>query len=293
MLGPCEARVSLQPTGVLEEPLPAEADASATRLGITSSIRDPSSPTEEPSVSLPDQHPPSSSSSQSHQSLKGLGQGWGASCPCSALPKSDGCKCSSRVNTAADRLGAGHCPGLTSLDDASDKTDGTRSDNGRVRTKQVLSTASSVSSQVDSRGRSRTKMVSQSQRSDESDCTPGSQSATPVGAGSRSGSPGRVLTSTALSTMSSGAHRVLAGASGDGHRRSRIPRSQGCSRDSSPTRLSVAPSSISSIYNGASRREQRGATLAPPELSTHLTLLGLQVKAEYNYFSVPHPPTPP
>ncbi|XP_034455436.1 CLIP-associating protein 2 isoform X33 [Hippoglossus hippoglossus] len=130
----------------------------------------------------------------------------------------------------------------SSLDDASDKTDGTRSDNGRVRTKQPLSTASSVSSQVDSRGRSRTKMVSQSQRSDESDCTPGSQSATPVGAGSRSGSPGRVLTSTALSTMSSGAHRVLAGVGGEGKRRSRIPRSQGCSRDSSPTRLSVGSS---------------------------------------------------
>ncbi|XP_067358327.1 CLIP-associating protein 2 isoform X34 [Channa argus] len=137
--------------------------------------------------------------------------------------------------------GAGRLPpgSYSSLDDASDKTDGARSDIGRVRTKQPLSTASSGSSQVDSRGRSRTKMVSQSQRSDESDCTPGSQSATPVGAGSRSGSPGRVLTSTALSTMSSGAHRVLAGSSGEGHRRSRIPRSQGCSRDSSPTRLSV------------------------------------------------------
>ncbi|XP_069032963.1 CLIP-associating protein 2 isoform X5 [Embiotoca jacksoni] len=150
---------------------------------------------------------------------------------------------------------------------------GTRSDNGRVRTKQPLSTASSMSSQVDSRGRSRTKMVSQSQRSDESDCTPGSQSATPVGvplhlseAGSRSGSPGRVLTSTALSTMSSGAHRVLAGSTGDGHRRSRIPRSQGCSRDSSPTRLSVAPSSISSIYNGASRGA-RGSRIPRPSMS--------------------------
>ncbi|XP_071356187.1 CLIP-associating protein 2 isoform X10 [Trachinotus anak] len=140
--------------------------------------------------------------------------------------------------------GAGRlAPGsYSSLDDASDKTD------GRVRTKQPLSTASSVSSQVDSRGRSRTKMVSQSQP------------------GSRSGSPGRVLTSTALSTMSSGAHRVLAGSTGDGHRRSRIPRSQGCSRDSSPTRLSVAPSSISSIYNGASRGA-RGSRIPRPSMS--------------------------
>ncbi|XP_060915456.1 CLIP-associating protein 2 isoform X41 [Labrus mixtus] len=146
--------------------------------------------------------------------------------------------------------GVGRLPpgSYSSLDDASDKTDGTRSDNGRVRTKQPLSTASSVSSQVDSRGRSRTKMVSQSQP------------------GSRSGSPGRVLTSTALSTLSSGAHRVLAGAASEGHRRSRIPRSQGCSRDSSPTRLSVAPSSISSIYNGASRGA-RGSRIPRPSMS--------------------------
>ncbi|XP_023815894.1 CLIP-associating protein 2 isoform X32 [Oryzias latipes] len=133
----------------------------------------------------------------------------------------------------------------SSLDDASDKTD------GRVRTKQLLTTASSVSSQVDSRGRSRAKMVSQSQRS---------QSANPVGAGSRSGSPGRVLTTTALSTMSSGAHRVLPGPAGDGHRRSRIPRSQGCSRDSSPTRLSVARGSRiprPSMSQGCSRDASR------------------------------------
>uniref|UniRef100_A0A3B4FVD2 Cytoplasmic linker associated protein 2 n=1 Tax=Pundamilia nyererei TaxID=303518 RepID=A0A3B4FVD2_9CICH len=112
----------------------------------------------------------------------------------------------------------------------------------RVRTKQPLSTASTVSSQVDSRGRSRTKMVSQSQP------------------GSRSGSPGRVLTSTTLSTMSTGAHRVLAGSTGDGHRRSRIPRSQGCSRDSSPTRLSVARGSRiprPSMSQGCSREASR------------------------------------
>ncbi|XP_052389613.1 CLIP-associating protein 2 isoform X26 [Carassius gibelio] len=47
---------------------------------------------------------------------------------------------------------------------------------GRLRTKQTLSTASNVgSSQVDSRGRTRSKMVSQSQRSDDSDCTPASR----------------------------------------------------------------------------------------------------------------------
>ncbi|XP_036422436.1 CLIP-associating protein 2 isoform X16 [Colossoma macropomum] len=135
----------------------------------------------------------------------------------------------------AGRLTTALPPGsYASLDDSSDK-------DGRLRTKQPLSTPSGVgSSQVDSRGRSRTKMVSQSQRSDDSDCTP---------AGSRSGSPGRVLASTALSTLSTGAQRVSAVPSS--HRRSRIPRSQGCSRDSSPTRLSVAPSNIGHMYNGS------------------------------------------
>eukprot|EP00063_Salmo_salar_P058692 XP_014033527.1 PREDICTED: CLIP-associating protein 2 isoform X28 [Salmo salar] len=138
------------------------------------------------------------------------------------------------------QVGAGRLtPGsYSSLDDASDKMDGARSVNGRLRTKQPLTTATSVS-QVDSRGRTRTKMVSQSQP------------------GSRSGSPGRVLTSTALSTLGSGAQRVLAGTGG---RRSRIPRSQGCSRDSSPTRLSVARGSRiprPSMSQGCSREASR------------------------------------
>ncbi|XP_008420107.1 CLIP-associating protein 2 isoform X19 [Poecilia reticulata] len=175
-----------------------------------------------------------------------------------SLPQSD--RSSSSSQESLNRPLTSKWSAAPGRDDASDKTD------GRVRAKQPLSTASTVSSQVDSRGRSRAKMVSQSQRSDESDCTPGSQSANPVGAGSRSGSPGRVLTTTALSTMSSGAHRVLGGATGDGHRRSRIPRSQGCSRDSSPTRLSVAPSSFSSNYNGASRGA-RGSRIPRPSMS--------------------------
>ncbi|KAJ8291102.1 hypothetical protein GJAV_G00021430 [Gymnothorax javanicus] len=126
---------------------------------------------------------------------------------------------------------------------------GSYSSLGRLRSKQSLSTVSggAGSSQVDSRGRSRSKMVSQSQP------------------GSRSGSPGRVLTSTALSTLNSGAQRGLAGPQ-TSYRRSRIPRSQGCSRDSSPTRLSVAPSSHSQVYNGASRGV-RGSRIPRPSMS--------------------------
>ncbi|XP_060753161.1 CLIP-associating protein 2 isoform X23 [Tachysurus vachellii] len=132
---------------------------------------------------------------------------------------------------------------------------GTYASLGRLRTKQPLSTPSGLSStQVDSRARSRTKMVSQSQRSDDSDCTP---------AGSRSGSPGRVLASTALSTLSTGAQRVSAAPGSQ--RRSRIPRSQGCSRDSSPTRLSVAPSNVSHIYNGS--KGARGSRIPRPSVS--------------------------
>ncbi|XP_077072977.1 CLIP-associating protein 1a isoform X28 [Siphateles boraxobius] len=97
---------------------------------------------------------------------------------------------------------------------------------GRVRTRRQSSgTAVNASSTVtDSRGRSRAKVVSQSQRS---------RSANPTSAGSRSSSPGKLLghaygripRATAPTTPSD--------------KYSRVPRSQGCSRETSPNRLGL------------------------------------------------------
>ncbi|KAL2804132.1 CLIP-associating protein 2 isoform 6 [Daubentonia madagascariensis] len=112
---------------------------------------------------------------------------------------------------------------------------------GRVRAKLSAPLAGVGNAKTDSRGRSRTKMVSQSQP------------------GSRSGSPGRVLTTTALSTVSSGVQRVLVN-SASTQKRSKIPRSQGCSREASPSRLSVARSSRiprPSVSQGCSREASR------------------------------------
>ncbi|XP_033612959.1 CLIP-associating protein 2 isoform X23 [Fukomys damarensis] len=112
---------------------------------------------------------------------------------------------------------------------------------GRVRAKLSAPLTGMGSAKTDSRGRSRTKMVSQSQP------------------GSRSGSPGRVLTTTALSTVSSGVQRVLV-SSASAQKRSKIPRSQGCSREASPSRLSVARSSRiprPSVSQGCSREASR------------------------------------
>ncbi|XP_062071831.1 CLIP-associating protein 2 isoform X4 [Lepus europaeus] len=112
---------------------------------------------------------------------------------------------------------------------------------GRVRAKLSAPLTGMGNAKADSRGRSRTKMVSQSQP------------------GSRSGSPGRVLTTTALSTVSSGVQRVLVN-SAPVQKRSKIPRSQGCSREASPSRLSVARSSRiprPSVSQGCSREASR------------------------------------
>ncbi|XP_072582419.1 CLIP-associating protein 2 isoform X26 [Vulpes vulpes] len=159
------------------------------------------------------------------------------------------------------RLGAGALnPGsYASLEDTSDKMDGATSEDGRVRAKLSAPLAGMGNAKTDSRGRSRTKMVSQSQRSSSPDKNEGSQSANTIGAGSRSGSPGRVLTTTALSTVSSGVQRVLIN-SASAPKRSKIPRSQGCSREASPSRLSVARSSRiprPSVSQGCSREASR------------------------------------
>ncbi|XP_046767228.1 CLIP-associating protein 2 isoform X25 [Gallus gallus] len=137
---------------------------------------------------------------------------------------------------------AGLPPGsYASLEDTSDKMDGTASEDGRIRTKLSTPSLGIGNSKTDSRGRSRTKVVSQSQRSSSPEKNEGSQSANPIGAGSRSGSPGRVLTTTTLSTMNTGVQRVLVNPAA-AQKRSKIPRSQGCSREASPSRLSVGTS---------------------------------------------------
>ncbi|XP_055966434.1 CLIP-associating protein 1 isoform X14 [Sorex fumeus] len=100
---------------------------------------------------------------------------------------------------------------------------------GRIRTRRQSSgSATNVASTPDNRGRSRAKVVSQSQRS---------RSANPAGAGSRSSSPGKLLGSGygGLSGSSSRGPPVTPSS----EKRSKIPRSQGCSRETSPNRIGL------------------------------------------------------
>ncbi|XP_039883332.1 CLIP-associating protein 1a isoform X11 [Simochromis diagramma] len=121
---------------------------------------------------------------------------------------------------------------------------------GRVRTRRQSSGSvggASSSSVVDSRGRSRAKVVSQSQRS---------RSANPISAGSRSSSPGKLLSHSSYGRIP----RATASASTTpADKRSRIPRSQGCSRETSPSRLGLARSRIPrpSMSQGCSRDTSR------------------------------------
>ncbi|XP_061580033.1 CLIP-associating protein 1a isoform X29 [Cololabis saira] len=91
---------------------------------------------------------------------------------------------------------------------------------GRVRTRRQSSgsVGGASPSVVDSRGRSRAKMVSQSQP------------------GSRSSSPGKLLSQGGYGRI---ARAPPAASTTAADKRTRIPRSQGCSRETSPSRLGI------------------------------------------------------
>ncbi|XP_034741477.1 CLIP-associating protein 1a isoform X23 [Etheostoma cragini] len=110
-----------------------------------------------------------------------------------------------------------------SLDGTPGKSD------GRVRTRRQSSgsVGGASPSVVDSRGRSRAKVVSQSQRS---------RSANPINAGSRSSSPGKLLGHSSYGRVP---RSTVSASNTTADKRSRIPRSQGCSRETSPSRLGL------------------------------------------------------
>ncbi|XP_076857863.1 CLIP-associating protein 1a isoform X2 [Brachyhypopomus gauderio] len=135
------------------------------------------------------------------------------------------------VNAAASaksRMGA--VPSPSSFGSASALPPGSYASLGRVRTRRQSSGSAvgGAATVTDSRGRSRAKVVSQSQRS---------RSANPTGAGSRSSSPGKLL-GHAYGRVP---RAVPSAAPADP--RARVPRSQGCSRETSPSRLGLARSS--------------------------------------------------
>ncbi|XP_034741483.1 CLIP-associating protein 1a isoform X28 [Etheostoma cragini] len=111
---------------------------------------------------------------------------------------------------------------------------------GRVRTRRQSSgsVGGASPSVVDSRGRSRAKVVSQSQP------------------GSRSSSPGKLLGHSSYGRVP---RSTVSASNTTADKRSRIPRSQGCSRETSPSRLGLARSRIPrpSMSQGCSRDTSR------------------------------------
>ncbi|XP_021053871.1 CLIP-associating protein 1 isoform X9 [Mus pahari] len=175
-------------------------------------------------------------------------------------------KVSSSSGSTAFSSAAALPPGsYASLDGTTTKAE------GRIRTRRQSSgsTTNVASTPSDSRGRSRAKVVSQSQRS---------RSANPAGAGSRSSSPGKLLGSGCGG---------LAGGSSRGppvtpssEKRSKIPRSQGCSRETSPNRIGLARSSRiprPSMSQGCSRDTSRESSrdTSPARGFTPLDRFGL------------------
>ncbi|XP_048668057.1 CLIP-associating protein 1 isoform X5 [Marmota marmota marmota] len=156
------------------------------------------------------------------------------------------------VNAAASaKSKVSSSSGTTPFSSAAALPPGSYASLGRIRTRRQSSGSATnvASTPSDSRGRSRAKVVSQSQRS---------RSANPAGAGSRSSSPGKLLGS---------GYGGLAGGSSRGppvtpssEKRSKIPRSQGCSRETSPNRIGLARSSRiprPSMSQGCSRDTSR------------------------------------
>ncbi|XP_037645116.1 CLIP-associating protein 1a isoform X13 [Sebastes umbrosus] len=122
-----------------------------------------------------------------------------------------------------------------SLDGTPGKSD------GRVRTRRQSSgsvAGGASTSVVDSRGRSRAKVVSQSQP------------------GSRSSSPGKLLGHSSYGRIP---RATVSASTTPADKRTRIPRSQGCSRETSPSRLGLARSRIPrpSMSQGCSRDTSR------------------------------------
>ncbi|XP_041504518.1 CLIP-associating protein 1 isoform X8 [Microtus oregoni] len=156
------------------------------------------------------------------------------------------------VNAAASaKSKVSSSSGSTAFSSAAALPPGSYASLGRIRTRRQSSGSATnvASTPSDTRGRSRAKVVSQSQRS---------RSANPAGAGSRSSSPGKLLGS---------GYGGLAGGSSRGppvtlssEKRSKIPRSQGCSRETSPNRIGLARSSRiprPSMSQGCSRDTSR------------------------------------
>ncbi|XP_045554779.1 CLIP-associating protein 1-B isoform X13 [Salmo salar] len=142
-----------------------------------------------------------------------------------------------------------------------DNTPGNIRPVGRVRTRRT-SAGSGVGaspSVIDSRGRSRAKMVSVSQP------------------GSRSGSPGRLLSHTY------GRISRATGGTTPAESRPKVPRSHGCSRDTSPDRSGLARSRIPrpSMSQGCSRDTSRESSrdTSPARGFSPLERLGLAHQA--------------
>ncbi|XP_049568688.1 CLIP-associating protein 1 isoform X2 [Orcinus orca] len=156
------------------------------------------------------------------------------------------------VNAAASaKSKVPSAPGAAPFSSAAALPPGSYASLGRIRTRRQSSGSATnvTSTPSDSRGRSRAKVVSQSQRS---------RSANPAGAGSRSSSPGKLLGS-GYSGLAGGSSRGPP-ATPSSEKRSKIPRSQGCSRETSPNRIGLARSSRiprPSMSQGCSRDASR------------------------------------